>query len=374
MLVSIFMCFDNVMADELILQADLLNGKKIGDDNLITCRYEDAKNGMNLSIRLVTNVGPSTDVNPYSVYLQIKGDSKSVFAKDKLLKERGLNIENYLPKQMSCPSFAAMYKKNGDVVFSNDDSSISDALYVLSLKKTKYSDNYCYYKNSGEGTGIFVHKDNLGNLSNDYQGNSCPAGIMVGEEFDKSIGGYYGGANSLEEDEVATLKNRCEQTMNDEYGFDDDPGLFSILGGGIVTNIIKSTTTDDADLCILMPKVDLVSEPDAGGDSLINPSSPIECKDLFDDETKKFIGNAYFVIEIIGILLLIALSIKDYAMIILQSKQDEIKKTHVTLLKRLIIIIIILLLPALVKFTIKTFNIEGFNSNDPLCGTMEKAK
>ena len=80
---------------------------------------------------------------------------------------------------------------------------------------------------------------------------------------------------------------------------------------------------------------------------------------------------AYFIIEIIAILIAIALTIKDYAVAILNSNADEIKKANKNLITRLIVIIILLLLPSLINLLFKVFNIKAFNS-DPLCGTVNK--
>ena len=43
------------------------------------------------------------------------------------------------------------------------------------------------------------------------------------------------------------------------------------------------------------------------------------------------------------------------------------KKTNKRLATRLIVMIVILLLPALINFVLGVFNIEGFNSENPLC-------
>lgn len=92
-----------------------------------------------------------------------------------------------------------------------------------------------------------------------------------------------------------------------------------------------------------------------------------DCDTLFGGEIAELISGAYFVIEIISILILIVFSVLDYSKVILNGESDEIKKSNQKLMKRLIIVVVIFLLPALVNTVLRVFNIEGFNSDHPLC-------
>lgn len=93
---------------------------------------------------------------------------------------------------------------------------------------------------------------------------------------------------------------------------------------------------------------------------------PLNCDNLFADFAD-VIKTAYFLIEIGALVLVIVLSVLEYAKIILADGQDEMKKANQKLIKRLIVLVVIFLLPALVNLILTVFKIEGFNSDNPLC-------
>lgn len=100
---------------------------------------------------------------------------------------------------------------------------------------------------------------------------------------------------------------------------------------------------------------------------IVDTESTFDCDSIFTKELVDLITGAYFVIEIGSIVITIVLTVLDYAKVILNSDQDGMKKSNKKLLTRLIIVVVLFLLPALVNFTLKLFNIEGFNSEHPLC-------
>ena len=79
------------------------------------------------------------------------------------------------------------------------------------------------------------------------------------------------------------------------------------------------------------------------------------------------IGTAYFIIEMLAVIIFIAFSILDYVKVIMGGEADELKKANSKFLKRIVIMIVIFLLPSLVNFTLKIFKIEGIDSENPLC-------
>ncbi|MGM9849678.1 MAG: hypothetical protein ACI31V_02130 [Bacilli bacterium] len=100
-------------------------------------------------------------------------------------------------------------------------------------------------------------------------------------------------------------------------------------------------------------------------------------KITFDDKTQFSCGTlgeladlvktGYFIIEIVALVILVVFTVLDYAKVILSGEKDEMKKTNKRLSTRLIVMVVILLLPALINFVLGVFNIEGFNSENPLC-------
>ena len=92
----------------------------------------------------------------------------------------------------------------------------------------------------------------------------------------------------------------------------------------------------------------------------------LNCDNIFA-ELADIIKTGYFIIELIAILLVVVLTIVDYAQVILSDNQDEMKKSNKKLTTRLIIVAVILLLPALINMILKMLHIQGFNSEKPLC-------
>ena len=79
------------------------------------------------------------------------------------------------------------------------------------------------------------------------------------------------------------------------------------------------------------------------------------------------ISTGYFIIEILALILLVGLTVLDYAKVIMSGEQDEMKKSNKRLLTRIIIAALILLLPMLINLILGVFHIEGFDSDNPLC-------
>ena len=110
---------------------------------------------------------------------------------------------------------------------------------------------------------------------------------------------------------------------------------------------------------------DKISKIEEGYSKVLDFES-LTCDELLGD-IAEIISTGYFYLEIIAIIIAIALTVLDYAKVILSDGQDAMKKTNQKLVKRLIIVVIILLLPALVNLILSAFNIENFNSENPLC-------
>lgn len=94
--------------------------------------------------------------------------------------------------------------------------------------------------------------------------------------------------------------------------------------------------------------------------------SELDCDTLFADMAD-IIKDAYFILEIISILIVVIRTALDYSKVFLSDDKDQLKKANSKLIKRIVVLIIILLLPALVNLFLRIFKIEGFNSENPLC-------
>ena len=90
-----------------------------------------------------------------------------------------------------------------------------------------------------------------------------------------------------------------------------------------------------------------------------------DCSFLTD--VADIISTGYFIIEMVGLAILVIFTAMDYVKIFLNDNADELKKANSNFIKRLIIAVILFLLPALVNFALRIFKIEGINSEHPLC-------
>lgn len=97
----------------------------------------------------------------------------------------------------------------------------------------------------------------------------------------------------------------------------------------------------------------------------------ISFKDEYDcsflTDVAGIIGDAYFILEMAGLAILVVLSVMDYLKVFLSDNADELKKVNSRFIKRLIVAVALFLLPALVNFSLRIFKIEGINSDHPLC-------
>lgn len=100
-------------------------------------------------------------------------------------------------------------------------------------------------------------------------------------------------------------------------------------------------------------------------DPVIDFKDEYNCSILSD--FADIISTGYFIIEMLGLAILIVLSSMDYLKIFLNDNSDELKKANSNLAKRLGIVVALFLLPAFINVLFNIFHIEGVNSEHPLC-------
>ena len=152
------------------------------------------------------------------------------------------------------------------------------------------------------------------------------------------------------------ISNYCidEANYNIDMRVDTD-------GDGIIDsddmNMIIDSERESFDIRVFaQPKIAGLEDPD---------SFSYDCSFLTD--VADIISTAYFILEMVGLAILVVFTSMDYVKIFLNDNADELKKANSNFLKRLIIAVILFLLPALVNFALRLFKIEGINSEHPLC-------
>ena len=81
----------------------------------------------------------------------------------------------------------------------------------------------------------------------------------------------------------------------------------------------------------------------------------LECKYIFGDDTAtgKYMRDIYNIIKFLVPILLLGLSIKDYASAIINQNQDGVKKATKSFIKRLVVAVIILVMPTIINFILE---------------------
>ena len=324
-------------------------------DNIIRCYYTkeyDVKEDDNLTVIFqYRNLNPQVDV-----YVNGKWKKNTETITTERVRN---NLYDYFLQKGTCPAYAAL--KDDKYVFSNttDGLGISSEIYEYSGKL--YNSDYCYYNfnlKSGDfdGWGVYIKKDKLKELENPYNGEGCPNTVIAelheSTETDSAFSRKFYATNEIEGEEYESLKTQCAANANQQ--------------------VEEMYNEENGYSCFIGKKQELIDDKPTSGKFIIDPTNQLNCDALFDEETKQFISFLYFVIEIIAVILVVVLTIKDYAVAILNSNQDEFKKSNKRLITRIILLIVLLLIPGLLRIMLKVFHIEAFNK-DPLCGTVEKS-
>lgn len=333
------------------------------NDELFTCKYYNSKNNNELIIEVgvrgnnyIDGVSISTYVNGATKY------NKLLHTEELPANTLGENeMVNYVTFHSTCPKYAGSYPEKKGYALSDNKESLSGSDYIMELDRLEYNDDdYCFYTFTDEFEWGFFAKKNLFVLEQNNTGKECPAKVVA--ELNASV-----------KDEITDVRKY--------YGTEEDGAALEVTKQKCVSDAVnylkekhneKNPLEEDSGVKCYVGKLQDVKSFEKG----INKpnetdNTQIDCSSLFDAETGKFINGAYFVLEVLAILLVVILTIKDYAAAILNSNQDEMKKANKRLITRLIIVVVILLLPALIKLLLKLFKIELFSS-DPFCGTIKK--
>lgn len=295
-----------------------------------------------------------------------------------------------------CPKYAIEYRKNSIVDDVKGDTStyyaaaldlaeISikyDTMKTYTLEKTEYNyDTFCFYD--------FVAKDKNGNdtsvpryLSIDknlFWIDNDRNGLHLNEFIPKSNnekGEFYVNKCNTENNTnlcgLATLKtdianesnlkyleHGCPRYISSAYNSDNfTSGVYNFMQESSAKNYYSKIMEHDLTEVFEEPKLD--------------ENVHLICSDILDKEMLEWINTGIFIIQILAILIIIVLTVKEYAFVILNSDQENMKKNNKNLIKRITLLIILFLIPALIKFTFKIIKIDIVDSKDPLCQNVNK--
>ena len=214
--------------------------------------------------------------------------------------------------------------------------------------------------------------------------------VSVSETETRAIGGYTDiRANTNLIDAKVTLGDQeVDGHKYDGYFYNYYESLATLLGINydVSINYLSSICSFDAN-------IDIDTSVDTDGDGINDSNDPnisftmsgrtfslytyfdpkisfddeFECNTFITEDIAKIIRNAYFIIEMLGLAILVLLSSMDYLKVFLNDNSDELKKANSNFAKRLGIVVVLFLLPALLNVILNVFKIEGMNSENPLC-------
>lgn len=163
-------------------------------------------------------------------------------------------------------------------------------------------------------------------------------------------GGYESNDGSFQSNFVAATTATCPKQINYNY----NKGVLTICkdesdecingGGGILGNINRFSNYYD----------------NGSGGNIIDITS---CDDLISDDLRKILNKYFLAFRIIVPLLVLALGIIDFAKTVFVSKEDDMKKTQQTFIKRLIVAVAIFFIPTFVNLLLDVANtVWGWNT------------
>lgn len=338
------------------------------NDTIIQCDYvfksgDEVKDTIYLQLK-GTNV-TNTTLDDFEWFMNIGGaqadPTKEIYIMgEKLPEDNVFNIYSsieYTINNLKCPSYLGYYKSDKKYALTSTKPQNATKVYELSNPSQVYNKNYCYYTFGDKGL-IIKNDPNILNQLRPFDKEILPSTCSDNIIVPINLYWEYQGEYDLyvypvtqKDPNMSMLKDVCSGKTSEGI----DPTL------DYNCSIGKRTLKD------------IDENGHAGEDkSKVKTLEEINCDVIFDDETKKFISDMYFWIEVVAIVLTVIITAKDYAFAILNSNNDAMKKTNGQLITRIIIIVIILILPLVVKTIFKIVKIEGINATDPLCGTVNK--
>lgn len=259
--------------------------------------------------------------------------------------------------------FYQLYDTNAEDNDNTENPDIIDSGVVVNPGKGPY---YCIYDgtygsvNTKTGTlALFYDPDNskLKLLSYDfstaYLNSKCSLDDCSTVDNVKFVGygGYESNDGSFQSNFIAGTTATCPKQINYNY----NKGVLTICknessecvngGGGILGNINRFSNSYDES---------------SGNSDIIDITS---CDQLISDDLRKILNKYFLAFRILVPLAVLALGIIDFAKAVFVSKEDDMKKTQQTFIKRLIVAVAIFFIPTFVNLLLDVANtVWGWNA------------
>ena len=99
----------------------------------------------------------------------------------------------------------------------------------------------------------------------------------------------------------------------------------------------------------------------------------VNCGNLLGNGMSETLNTIFFFIEIVVVIIVVIMSMIDFAKAVTAGDADALKKAWKHTVIRAICVVVMFLLPAIINFILKTFNVEGVDSDNPLCLEIQEA-
>lgn len=321
------MCFSNIIG-----ACPKINsfGTKFSDNNYFALRYEFSQELSYVLHDTYTkshfdDLNTLTDSKLKVDFIKSLDSKFSSSYKDNLTEEE--NALNY------CDIFAEEINHDSGESYTNRlMTNLGSSSYFLDLNsKLQASTSNSSYSSYIKNSSIYDYDTLSKILTYDVSENSKKYKNIDFERIDKLLTDNFNSSYMY-------IKTICKQKKDVDVTYDKNVVSSSI------SELYEKWTYKD-------PKVDIITTYDC---SILSDFADI-------------ISTGYFILEMAGLAILIIFSSLDYVKIFLNDNADELKKANSKFIKRLIILVFLFVLPALINTILNIFDIEGFNSSDPLC-------
>lgn len=254
-------------------------------------------------------------------------------------------------------------KNNCEYLKSKADGKYEE--YINSFNSVtfqrKYIDEYINPKLSHYAASSNVRDTGIYNYETLYK-------LMDG----RKVGIYNAGESTVEKSDGTIIEmffpNAFNKNVKDAINFID--AYCNDIANVSIDTRVDSDGDGVLDTDSMNAKIDTAKEsfkldPRIFSDPVIDWSETYDCS--FLSGIAGIISDAYFILEMAGLAILVVLSIFDYVKVFMSDNADELNKSNSKFVKRLIIAVLLFLLPAFVNLALGIFNIEGINSDNPLC-------
>ena len=373
--------------------------------------YDDSLLSTSFNINLITF--SDTRLPKSSIYWEDDGDQKS-WTEAKSIKDNK-NAYQLISDEFTCPAYMYVDKTvNYELCFANSANKCEEQNKIGQTKfdgehPIKYSFGDSLKKvidetynalrvddnSSEDAKAKFLHDADPDNITYDSS-KSGKENAEANCEFVKSkmedqnayINKLVGNSKDFNElidsklkENASTIdtRNTSLYTMKDIGSIlsktdlkDSEGTLYSKKLSDIYTKSVYSSMKYYGEVCEFeFDEAKFIDETREAYETKIYDLPNIDIDSKFDCSTisgiADLISTGYFIIEILALILLVGLTVLDYAKVIMSGEQDEMKKSNKRLLTRIIIAALILLLPMLINLILGVFHIEGFDSDNPLC-------